>query len=86
MARSTGPMLLTTGISFGNQWLGNGNLNLKILVAGAVATGGLALIEQIPGMDEIAVGIAWIAFITLMFTRLNGKPSPVDNLRKLTGL
>lgn len=79
-------MLLTTGISFGNQWLGNGNFELKILVAGAIATGGLALIEQIPGMDSAAVGIAWIAFITLMFTRLNGKPSPVDNLQKLTGL
>ena len=24
MAQSTAPMLLVTGISFGNQWLGNG--------------------------------------------------------------
>lgn len=79
-------MILTTGLSFGNQWLGNGNLDFKVLVAGAVATGGLALIEQIPGAAPIAVGIAWISFITLMFTRLNGKPSPVDNLQKLTGL
>lgn len=79
-------MLLTTAVSFGNQWLGNSNLDLKILVAGGVATAGLALLEQVPGMDTIATGIAWIAFITLMFTRLNGKPSPVDNLSKLTGL
>jgi hypothetical protein len=86
MASSTGPMLLTTAMSFGNQWLGNGNLDLKVLVAGAVATGGLALVEQIPGAAPLAVGIAWISFITLMFTRLNGKPSPVDNLQKLTGL
>ena len=86
MARSTGPMLAVTGISFANQWLGNGNLDIKILVAGGVATAFLAGIEHIPGADEIAVGIAWIAFITLMFTRLGGKPSPVDNLRKLTGL
>jgi hypothetical protein len=28
MAKSTAPMLLTTGISFGNQWLGKGYLNL----------------------------------------------------------
>ena len=85
MAQSTGPMLAVTGISFVNQWIGNGNLNLKILVAGGIATAGLALIEQIPGAAPIAVGIAWISFITLMFTRLGGQPSPVDNLRKLTG-
>jgi hypothetical protein len=86
MARSTGPMLAVTGISFGNQWLGNGKLNIKILVAGGVATAILAGMEQAPGLDGIAVGIAWIAMITLLFTRLNGQPSPVDNLRKLTGL
>lgn len=79
-------MLLTTGISFGNQWLGNGNLDLKILVAGAIATGGLALMERVPGIGAAAPGIAWITFITLMFTRLNGKPSPIDNIAKLTGL
>lgn len=86
MARSTAPMLLTTGMSFGSEWLGNGNLDFRILVAGAIATGGLALFEQVPGIGALAPGIAWIAFITLMFTRLGGKPSPVDNIRKLTGL
>jgi hypothetical protein len=80
-----GPMLLTTGISFGNQWLGNDNLDLRILVGGLIATGGLALIAQIPDMQPLATGIAWIAFITLMFTNLDGKPSPVDNIQKLTG-
>jgi hypothetical protein len=86
MAKSTGPILLTGGISFFNQWLGNGHLDMKILVATGIAAGGLALVEQIPGISPIAQGIAWIAFITLMFTRLNGQPSPVDNLQKLTGL
>ena len=86
MAKSTAPMLLTTGMSFGNQWLGNGNLDFQILVAGMIATGGLALVEQIPGAAPLAAGIAWIAFITLMFTRIGGKPSPVDNIQKLTGL
>lgn len=86
MAGSTGPMLAVTAISFGNQWLGNG-VNpppIRILVAGGVATAGLALLSKVS--DPLAGGIAWIAFITLMFTRLNGKPSPVDNLAKLTGL
>lgn len=86
MARSTAPILLTGGISFANQWLGNANPDFKVLVATAVAAGGLALVEQIPGAAPLAAGIAWIAFITLMFTRLNGKPSPIDNLTKLTGL
>jgi hypothetical protein len=86
MAKSTAPMLLVTGISFGNQWLGNGDLNLKILVAGGLATGGLALLEQVPGIGAAAPGIAWIAFITLMFTRLKGRPSPIDNISRLTGL
>lgn len=85
MTGSTTPMVLTTAISFGNQWLGNGNFDLKILVGGALATGGLALLSAVPGMDTIAEGIAWIAFITLMFTNLNGKPSPIANIAKLTG-
>lgn len=83
MAGPIGPMLAVTGISFGNQWLGNGDLDLRILVGGAVATGGLALLGRIS--DELATGIAWIAFITLMFTRIGGKPSPVENIGKLTG-
>lgn len=86
MAKSLPPVLLTGAVSFGNQWLGNGDLDLKIIVATGIAAGGLALLEQIPGMSPIAAGIGWIAFITLMFTRLNGKPSPVDNISKLTGL
>ena len=85
MAESTGPMLTVTAISFANQWLGNGDFDISILVAGGVATLVLAGVEKIPGAQPIAVGIAYIALLTLLFTRLGGKPSPVDNLRKLTG-
>jgi hypothetical protein len=86
MAKSTGPMLAVTGISFANQWLGNNHLDIKILVAGGVATVILAGVEQIPGAQPIAVGIAWITFITLMITGYGGGKSPVQNLQKLTGL
>jgi hypothetical protein len=86
MAKSTGPMLTVTTISFANQWLGNGNFDLKLVIAGGVATLMLAGLEHVPGAQPIAVGIAWVAFITLLFTRLNGQASPVDNLNKLTGL
>jgi hypothetical protein len=89
VARSTAPILLTGGISFLNQWLGNGQpvtSGIKIFLATGIAAGGLALVEEIPGMAPIAVGIAWIAFVTLMFTDLNGKPSPLTNLTKVTGI
>lgn len=86
MARSTAPILLTGAISFGNQWLGNGQVDLKIVPATLLAAGALALVEQIPGAAPLAAGIGWIALITLLFTRLSGKPSPIDNVRKITGL
>ena len=86
MAESTGPMVTVTAISFANQWLGNGKLEIKILIAGGIATVILAGVEKIPGAAPLAVGIAYVALITLMFTRLNGQPSPIDNLNKLTGI
>lgn len=86
MAKSTAPILLTGGMEFANEWLTTGQLDIKVLLATGIAAGGLALIEQIPGMAPVAVGIAWIAFVTLMFTRTGGKPSPVDTIQKVTGL
>lgn len=86
MARSTAPILLTGGMQFANEWLAAGKFDVKVLLATGIAAGGLALIEQIPGLAPVAVGIAWIAFVTLMFTRRNGSPSPVDTIQKVTGL
>jgi hypothetical protein len=88
MAKSTGPILLTGGITFLNEWLGNGKAptsEIKVLLATGVAAAGLALVEQIPGFQPLAVGIAWIAFITMMLTPLDGN-SPVQNLAKVTGI
>ena len=86
MANSTAPMLLVGGMEFANEYLASGTIDIKVLLATGIAAGGLAIVEQIPGMEPVAVGIAWIAFITLMFTRLNGKPSPIDTIQKVTGL
>lgn len=86
MANSTGPILAVGLIEFGNDWLNGHGLQFRVLVATGVAAGGLAVIERIPGMAPIATGIAWISFVTLMFTRLGGKPSPVDTIQKVTGL
>ena len=86
MAKSTAPILLTGGMEFANDYLVNGTFQVRVLLATGIAAGGLALVEQIPGMAPIASGIAWIAFITLMFTSTGGKPSPVQTIGKVTGL
>lgn len=86
MARSTAPMLLVGGMEFANEYLTSGTFDVKVLLATGIAAGGLALVEQVPGAAPIAVGIAWIAFVTLMFTSLKGKPSPIQTIQKVTGL
>lgn len=86
MAKSTGPILLVGGMEFANDWLNGKGLDFKVLIGTAIAAGGLALIEQIPGAAPLATGLAWIAFVTLMFTSIGGKPSPVQTIQKVTGL
>lgn len=86
MAKSTGPMLLVGGMEFANDYLNGGQIQLKVLLATGIAAGGLAIIEQVPGLQPIAVGIAWISFVTLMFTSVGGKPSPAQTIGKVTGL
>jgi hypothetical protein len=86
MAKSTGPILAVGLIEFANDWLITNQLQFRVLVATGIAAGGLVIIENIPGMEPVATGIAWIALVTLMFTRIGGKPSPVDTIRKVTGL
>jgi hypothetical protein len=85
VAKSTGPILLVGGISFTNEWVFNHQPpNFKILLATGVAAGGLALFEHVS--SELATGIAWIALVTVLLTRFGGKPSPADNLLKISGL
>jgi len=86
MAKSTGPMLLVGVMEFGNEYFSGGGIDLKVLLATGIAAGGLALVEQIPGAQPVAVGIAWIALVTLMFTSIGGKPSPIQTIQKVTGL
>lgn len=78
------PMLLTTGVSFVNKWYNTGSLDLRILLEGGIATGLLALANNIPGASGVTTGIAWIAFVALMIGPVQS-PSPVDNLLKITG-
>jgi hypothetical protein len=78
------PMLLLTGISFANDWYNKGSVDLKILVEGGLATGVLAIVNNIPGMSPVTTGIAWVAFVGLMIAPVQN-PSPLQNLLKLTG-
>lgn len=81
MAQSTAPILIAGGVTFANQWLGKGNLDIRALVGTGVAAAGFALLEQIPGMAPFAAGVAWIAVITVFLT---GSPSPAQTITRLT--
>lgn len=79
------PMLLVTGMSFANEWYNTGNANVKILLEGGIATGILALLNNVPDFSGVTAGIAWIAFITVMIGPVQS-PSPLANILKLTGV
>lgn len=75
------PMLLLTGVSFTNHWYNNNNsFDWKILLEGAVATGLLGLIDQIPNAQGITKGIAWLAFVGYLLVPIQGQTSPTQNL------
>lgn len=78
------PMLILTGISFGNRWYNTGSPDLKILVEGGIATALLALAANIPGAAPVAAGIAWIALVAVAIVPAQN-PTPVANLLKITG-
>lgn len=78
------PMLLVTGMSFTNHWYNTHQVDLKILLEGGIATGILALINNINGAEPVTAGIAWIAFVALMIAPVQN-PSPLQNLLKITG-
>lgn len=83
MARSTGPIVGLTLITYGNAVVLNGQSpvdRLPILVGGAIAGGALFLVEQ--WSPRVAVGVAWVALVTVLFTRVDKDvPSPVESLQ-----
>ena len=79
MARSTGPILAAGAITLGNQTVFNKqSINWRIPIATGISAGMLALVERVsPGF---AVGIAWIALVTVLTARvIPGQPTPVEN-------
>lgn len=92
MAQSTGIILVVGGISFANEAVfapiaSGGSIktdwNWRILPATFIAAALLGGLEQLS--PKLAVGLSYIALITVLFARLGNAPSPVENLSKALG-
>jgi hypothetical protein len=79
--RSTGPLLAVGAVTVANQSIiGNDPIDWKVPIATGVAIGAFALLEK--ALPELAVGLSWLALVSVLFVRINGKPSPTENLLK----
>lgn len=79
MSRSTGVILAVGAISLGNAVIVNEQpINWRIPIATGIAAGMLSLIEK--ASEPLAVGIAYIALVTVLFVRVQPNvPSPVES-------
>lgn len=80
MARSTGPILAMGAITLGNSVIVHGRpMDWRIPIATGFAAGAFALLEH--GWEQGAVGVAWLALVSVVFVRLQPNvPSPVESL------
>lgn len=92
MARSTGIVLAVGGITLANEAVfapiaSGGSIkttfNWRIIPATAIAAALLGGLEQVS--PKLAVGLAYISLITVLFARLGNAPAPVENLAKALG-
>lgn len=79
MARSTGVVLAVGAITMGNSVIVNAQeINWRVPIATGIAAGMLALVEKVS--EPLAVGIAYIALITVLFVRVQPNvPAPVES-------
>lgn len=79
MARSTGPILAAGTITVANRVILNSQpVDWQIIVATGVLAAGMSLVEK--ASPELAVGLSWIALVTILFTRVDPKvPSPTES-------
>jgi hypothetical protein len=73
-------VLAIGAITIGNNVLLHGKaLDYRVPIATGLAAGGFMLLEKLNA--EIAVGLAWIALVTVLLVRTTpGVPSPVESL------
>ena len=92
MARSTGIILAVGGITFANEAVfaplaSGGSIrsdwNWRIIPATGIAAALMAGLEQIS--PKLAVGLSYIALITVLFARLGKAPAPMENVAKALG-
>lgn len=83
--RSTGPILAIGAITMINDSVVNDQpVNWKIPIATGISAAGFALLEH--AWEQGAVGLAWIALVTILFARVNPSvPSPAESFVKWIG-
>lgn len=94
MARSTGIILVVGGITFANQLVfqpiaSGGNIKTDVSAAWRIPVATLVAASALGGLEQIspkfAVGLAYIALITVLFARLGNAPAPTETLLKALG-
>lgn len=87
MAQSTGPILAVGGITMLNRSLLAKDpqpIDFRVVIGTAIAAGGLALLERLS--PELAVGIAYVALLAVLFARLDPKAgAPAENVLRILG-
>lgn len=79
MSRTTGPILATGAVTIANQTVFHGQpMDWRVPIATGLAAIGFSLAERVA--PELAVILAWTAFLTVMLSRTNPNvPSPVES-------
>jgi hypothetical protein len=80
MAKSTGPILAVGAITLANEVVLQGRgFNWRVPIATGIAALVLDGIEHVS--EPLAVGIAWIALVAVLFTRIDpNTPAPIEAL------
>ena len=80
MAQSTGPILAIGGITVFNEVvLHTQPFNWKVPIATGIAALAFAGLEKVS--SELAVGLAYVGLVAILFTRVNpAVPAPAESL------
>lgn len=77
MSATTGPVLAIGAITMINQnVLHDRPVNWKVPVATGIGAGMFAIVER--AQPKAAEMVVWAAMITILFSRINGVPSPTE--------
>lgn len=81
MAESIGPVLATGLIVTANKALFNDEgVDWRVIAATGIGAGMFSLMEK--PFPQATRMLAWAGLVTVLFTRINNKPSPTENFLK----